>query len=600
MTATDRRWWRLRGDEVARAVVPYVEEQLQRNGRRVFLRALERIYGTPETPIVGDTLDETDPYEASSNPIRSGIDTMLAKITTNEPRPMLLTSDGDPSLKDDAKLLTTWLEGQYERLKVHDIVGPKLAFDACLYGHGLAKVSACPYSGIKVERVWVGDMVVDPLEAEHDQVVTYYQVCRIDRDVAKETWPKHRGAIDSAKAWTETDNATDAADRDTDSVTDMVMVVECWRLPVGPSKGRHAICVSNKTLVEEDWTSPRFPFIELRYSPNPSYHWGLGLAARMVPLHNEMALTARDNNESFGRMNPMLCLQRGSNINEERLDNKPWNIITYDLSPPVLLYPQGASEAKMLRERELRDRVMEDEGISPLAARAEKPAGLNSGKAQLVFQDTNDARHIRLLRDYELSLGHSLPLLMFDAAERLRQKDEKRAGDALRVLGGKRVVEAVTYVDANLKPEQYVARVMPASALSQSPAGRMEQVAQLQQLNPNIDPSVLFDLLNFPDLERFNNMQSARRDLADRLIEDASKGEAVNAMTPILPLEYMIPETMAAYALKRKEGASDEVLEALHNLLGQLTVLRQRMQPPQPPMPMQPAGAPPTGAPNAA
>jgi hypothetical protein len=111
---------------------------------------------------------------------------------------------------------------------------------------------------IPLSTVWDPRTAVaaDPREVGH--------IAPFNRDVLIEMHPEHEDAIRKAPG----PSALDKTDfqMQTSGEANQCMVYEGWHLPSGAEAkdGKHMLCVPNATLVEEEWTTPRFPIAFLR------------------------------------------------------------------------------------------------------------------------------------------------------------------------------------------------------------------------------------------------------------------------------------------------------------------------------------------------
>jgi hypothetical protein len=80
------------------------------------------------------------------------------------------------------------------------------------------------------------------------------------------------------------------------------------------------------------------------------------------------------------------------------------------------------------------------------------------------------------------------------------------------------------------------------------------------------DPSDARELLEFPDLDRFNSVESAGRDLVEKTIAEALRGKSVTAH-PLMPLDYAIRKGTLEHDLAELQGAPESALQRLRDFI---------------------------------
>lgn len=600
-----RRWWPKSVTEPHCAVIDSARRFL--NGRRRNrLRALEKLY---DETIADATVASMFGFtESTLNRIplaRSAVDTLHNRIGKDRPRPWFVAENGDWYAKQKGELQTTWCDGIFEKLAIY-VKGAEVLKDSMVYGTGAAKVHS-QYGEPCFEQVWIGDLHVDQREEKNRCVRTLYQTIPIDRETLIELYPDCEEQIRSADPWKD-DDEDEPSDEDAE-VADLVLCVEAWHLPSGCSYaedgtkmhtgGRHVVCVSTGTLYDEEWCREDFPFVFLHYRTRPRKFWGLGVVESLAAAHIDANELADAIGESYEYAMPGMMVQKGS-MNVKRVTNEVGRVLEYEGTPPMPWAPPPIDDMYLQRESQLEQRGYQGEGISQLSAQSEKPAGLNSGKAILTHQDIETERFALVSRHYE-DFYVTVAKHLVAIAEEIVADEEIDSAEKLRVLGGRKTVEALTYEDVALEQGTYVIRCWPVSQLAQTPQGRLEQVDLLRQIGVITDPDDIRSLLDWPDLDRVNSLALAGRELCDKMIANALRGKPFE-VDPYMPLEYMMTRAVQNRALARLDGAPQGALSALDRLIGMTSTLLQRMAPPPapqaangPPMPpMDPAmGMPP-------
>jgi hypothetical protein len=564
-------WWKhKRDDDVAKFAFSAFEELRAKDGtRRDDMIAWSAIYN--DEPY--DRIDALGFIRdgKSRMPVLPGmVDSTLSRIARARPLPTVLTVGGDWKAQRKAKLKTTWLQGMFKKLRVHEIMRDVLR-DALVMGTGVAKLLFNDESNeIELERVWAGDIYVPELEARHGRVRTYYQVAVVDRGALADQFPKHAKAIEDVgiAAPVEPRNHTDTGVEP--GSTDMVEVVEAWRIGTKTSPGMHVICISGKggsrCLYREEYTKKRPPFVFVRWRIRSRAFWGQGMVESGAGLQSMINMTASTMEECFRLSFPMIGLPEGCNLSPEQMDNSPW--VAYRFSggvPPTFLTPPPFADAYYKYLQMLRQALHETQGVSELAASSQKPAGLNSGKALLVFQDVESERFLIQGRQYEDAHVH-LAEMIIEMAEDI-YKDKGRAA-ALEAVGGQKQLEAIEYKKVRFRDQPWEVQVYPVTSLSQSPSGRLTQIQELTQMGVIQDSAVARELLDFPDFERFTSVESGRRRRVEMAINRALDDQEVLPADPYMDLQYAMARGVNELNLAETEGAPDESLDALRDFLG--------------------------------
>jgi len=152
----------------------------------------------------------------------------------------------------------------------------------------------------------------------------FYQRKFIDRQVLLRLFPNHAAEIRQAS------RTTDNIDFANTTLVDQIEVLEAWHLPSGEgaTDGRHVICISNATLVDEQWDKGSFPFVFVRWTDPMLGFWGEGVACDIQGMQVEI-------NKSV----PRIYVENGSKIRKSFFNNEIGTIIPYTGQPPVQMTP---------------------------------------------------------------------------------------------------------------------------------------------------------------------------------------------------------------------------------------------------------------------
>jgi hypothetical protein len=551
------------------------------------------------------------------NLMQGAVDSTHAQITASRPRPKVVTIGQDDSAQRRAELRQRWIDGEYERVGAYEKLS-EMVLDALIYGTGVLKVGAEDGRPV-VDRVWCGDLWVDPREERYGRVRTLYQAHAIDRDVAMLEFPDDADEIASLPALDLRD--THFADLRIEGgyqARNLVGLVEAWRLPTTSKprrvvtndgkmtlgSGRHVVICSSKVLVDEPWEHPTFPFVFYRWAPDPQRFWGQGMVERGAGMQADLNQLTETIQTAYGVMVPQFWLEDGAMV--QGLTNvvgavnrcKPSN---GDVRAAVQVLSPDVGPGLLQREYEIAQRFMHVLGVDALQAKAEKPAGLNSGAALQNYKDSVSGRFLPQGRRYDQTTVDLANLLFFFV--------DKLAADGhdqtVRVYGQSIGLEIIRYEDIKEQDDEvFEVRVQPASALPKDAAGRMQFLYDVQALGVSMDPGWIAKTLEMPDIEALIDEVNAPRMLvmqavSDCFLEDAAQPQA-NAYWPL-----MAPDGspgMAIQILTRQvqlamyKGANPDAIERLMRLHGQARGLyedeKAKAMPPAQPATPTDAGAP--------
>jgi hypothetical protein len=589
-------WWKLEGDDLHQVVVSAAMDAQQNGGtgRTRDLIAWRDLYVDAPRDDWG-ALGLFRDRRTRNNVIQSAVDTVCAKLSKSRTRPWIVTANGDWKARYRAKLSTLWLDGQFDSLKIYDL-GNAVLQDAAIFGDGVAKFYE-RHGKPACELVWAGDLFVDTREERFRCVRTMYQIAGYDKGVLCALYPKHADVIAKAPRYIDPLQVAPS----TVGPADLVLVVEAWRLPDGPdTPGRHVCCAQGVTLGDEEWERENFPFERMQWSRDPLRYWGIGLVERMSGAQAELNVMTKMIEDAYHRCPPAsIWVGAGGDVDIKAITNEPWKVYAYSgPQPPVMMTPSAIAGDFGMREEQVLQRAFDNSGVSQLSAQSQKPAGLNSGKAMLVYQDVESERfysQAKALEQFYVGVARQLLAIADDIANDDSYSDDDKEKN-LKAYGtprqGRKELREVHYMDAMLGDMPHIVQVFPVSSLATSPQGRLQQISDLMAAGIISDPNAARELLDFPDLDRYNSEESAGRELVEQTIGEALSGEKVTAH-PLMPLEYAIRKGTLEHDLAEMQGAPESHLQCLRDFIAMAeTLMAQAAAPPPMPMPAPPGAAP--------
>lgn len=618
MSRMDTCWWLVDAGKAAERVSAYAESLLSSYGRsrRRVMAACLAVY---LNEYHGDL--EAMHYfwkGPSKYPVTSGgVDSVHGKLALSRPRPKILPGSRRFKAKRKAKTLQRWIDGLFKVNETDRLQDDQL-HDALIYRAGVIKVVE-EHGRIKHERRHPADILTDPREERRSNVRSMVEVAAMDRErLAYQDFvdgTKMRNRILDITAPPEDDETTP---QHPGTEIDMVKVVEAWRLPPCPDEpGRHIMACGDILLVDEPWEWECFPFSILVWGRNPERLMGQGMVQRGLGVQSMLNRHCAVIDESFTRFVPKYAvLEADTATDPSVINDKPGQLIRYSIpgSPPTVLSPGPISPDFLAYAQELANRWFAVTGASQMDARSEADPSLESGKAKLVQADINStrfyaqgkARERACIRLAELSI--KMANLLHEHGESAEQEGEEERRerqsmiiDSYATEPGQRAMtdgrdeededplsvpagrdswrERIPYSAARMigKGEEcYAVDVWPVSSLSQSVAGRMEEVSQLVAGGYIPDPKQARELLNIPVLDDFEDLASARRMSIEREIDRCLDGEQGTPSTYWLDdLPWAIQRATDELNLAGTEEAPEDVLQLLRNFIGAADMMLQ-------------------------
>ena len=580
----ERRWWMLKGQDAADSIsgtLNLIRDAQSFRATQWIVSA--RLYGNlAPTTLAGVSFSKIAAQQPalrdriSYNLVQSVVDTVVAKVTRNRPRPFFLTSGGDYRKQREAKKLNAFLEGVFYENSTQDI--GKIVFrDASVWGDGFIHVFA---KGDRVchERVMSSEIFVDDVESLYGQPRQMHRVKQVDRQVLFDLFPENADMIGGAKP-----SRTEEAGRSI--VADMITVRESWHLPSGPGAddGKHCITIDGAVLGEmEPWPHSFFPFARVQWSPRLYGYWGQGLAEQLQNIQLEINKLLWVIQRSMHLMGSFkVFIENGSKIVKEHLNNDGGSIINYTGTPPMYVTPPIVAPEVYAHLQTLINKGYEQAGVSQLAASSLKPEGLNSGRAIREYNDIQTDRLSVPSKSYE-QMFMDVGRLSIEVVKMIAASDK---GYQVRVPG-KKSLAMIEWKDIKLNDEDYVMQCFPVSSLPNDPAGRLATIQEYAQAG-FLTPRQARRLLDFPDLEQVESLANAEEEylqsVFDRIVDDGD----YTSPDPLDDLQLSKQLCLEYYAKGKFNNLREDRLELLRRYLEQINEIEQAMMPPAPmPLPM--------------
>lgn len=533
------------------------------------------------------------------NLVQACTDTLVSRLTQNEPAPKFLTDGADYKQRHLAQELNRFILGEFYQTNAY-VKGAKALRDCIVTGTGALKVYRGDDDKVCVDRVMTTDLFVDDNDSLNGEPQTLMQMKLVDRDKLLADNP------DSDKIIAKTpqsypDNAPDSGR----TISDQVLVVEGWKLPSGPdpkapgyTPGRHTIATMGGIINDEKWEKTEFPFVFIKYSEPFLGYWGQGLGTQLFGTQlsiNRIMYTISRAISLVGV--PRVFIEQSSKVVKAHNNNEIGVLVTYSGTKPS--YEIAPCNAPELYEE--RDRLIEygfrQCGVSSMQATSQKPAGLNSGEAIRSYDDINTDRFAQLSKKYE-NMYVDLSYLVTDVAMDIA----KDTGKYQTVYPNKDGTKEINLPKMSILKDPFIIKCFTESSLPHAPAGRMAAVTEQVQAGM-LTLKEGRRLMKFPDLEQNERLDNASEErifqILDKMVED---GE-YTPPDPFIDFELATQLTVQYINLYLAANLEEEKADLLRKFFNQVQGEKQRLAaamapPPQaapPPMALPPQGAPAPG-----
>src|ERR1700677_838862 len=513
--AINKQWWRVPKKDRAGSIIACCKTISEGDSpRQTQYQISTRLYGnTNLLGLTGLSFSKVSAVASSIkdrvtyNVCQSVVDTIVAKMAKNRPKPLFLTSGVDYKLVRKSKKLTKFCDGIFYENEAYKL-GPEILRDAEIFGDGIIHIFE-QYGRVKWERVTPTELLVDTIETMYGHARQMHRVKAMDRGVVKDLFPGNNKVIEVANS-----TSGDLTGMYV-NIADLITVTESWHLPSGPGAGDglHVISLENGELFSEQYDKPYFPFAIIKSSKRLFGFWGQGACERLQSIQleiNKILWVIQRSMHLHGTYR--VWMKTGSKLPKEHINNDIGAVLVSDEMPQYL------SSSFIPREyfehlQTLKDQAFEQEGVSQLSAASKKPAGLDSGKALREYNDIESDRFTVLGQSYENFYLDLAKLSIAVAKEIYEEEKEYKVN-----VPGKSFTESIDWKDIDLEEDEYVMKCYPVSSLPDDPAGRLQTIQEYTQAGI-YSLREARRLLDYPDPEMEENLANAREDYLHMILE---------------------------------------------------------------------------------
>lgn len=517
------------------------------------------------------------------NLIQACTDTLVSRLTQNQPEPKFLTDGADYKQRHLAQELNQFILGEFYQTHTYEKAA-KVLRDGIATGTGILKIYEGDNEKVCVDRVMATDLYVDDNDSLNGDPQQLIQLKLVDRDKLMANNPDAKLIIESTPQ-SYPDNAPDSGR----TTADQVLVVEGWKLPSGDDPeapgyipGRHTIATAAGIIYDDkEWNKPKFPFVFFKYSDPFLGFWGQGLGTQLFGTQlsiNRIMYTISRAISLVGV--PRVFIEQASKVVKAHNNNEVGVLVTYSgTKPSYEVAPCNAPELYAERDK-LIEYGFRQCGVSNMQATGQKPSGLDSGEAIRSADDINSDRFAEIAKKYEnvfIDLAYHITDVAMDIA--------KRTGKYQTVYPNKDGTKEIDLPKMSFLKDPFVIKCFSESSLPRTPAGRIATVTEQVQAGM-LTLKEGRRLMKFPDLEQNERLDNASEErifkILDEIVEDGKY------TPPDIFMDLQLATTLVVQYLNLYLAANleEEKADLLRTFFTQTQTLLQAAQPVQAPAPV--------------
>jgi hypothetical protein len=318
----------------------------------------------------------------------------------------------------------------------------------------------------------------------------------------------------------------------------------------------------------------------------------------LAPLQVDIGRTLHTVSRAVKLAQPHIFVENNSEVNTNAVDDRTMSIIKYTGLKPEFVAPTPFAPELLEYLEKTWQRGFESVGISVNMAASERPSGLDTGKAQMVYADIQQQRFIPCYREYQQFFVQVARTIIEVAREIQRDYPDFEVS----TIDGKSMMSSVKWVDASMDDEEFTLELVPTNKLSDDPAAQLAYVQNAMNSGlMDADTGKRMLGTENADLAEYNSYEFSHYDYVMTSIDKMLDHGEYEAPDPTL--EDYLPQaiTLAQKAyFKAKIDAVEE--DRLMMLLKWVQACKDYLAPPAPPPappgpPGAEAGPPPPGGP---
>jgi hypothetical protein len=497
------------------------------------------------------------------------IDTLVAKLGSIQTVPQAVTFKGNVKGRKLAEDLNFLLKGLFHKYDLSHLTN--LAFrDAMINRAGYLKVIK-EDGEIRIDRVLVNEIIIDPADGYYNNPYKMIHRKTIPIAVLIENYPDYANQIRDCKI-------QEIRQANTQNYTPSIEIAEAWCKNSYMSKGRHVICIETATFLDEEWDKDYFPILKCEYN-EPVIGWlGQSVVEELYPIQLEIDRILASMQAIMRIISiPRVFVDTNSQVNKEHLTNKVGLILLYDSKQgvaPIIHNGAGMPPELPAQLQVLISQAYARVGLTPMDSQGMQKTGSGnqSGEALKTMTDIKSERWQVLQHNYEHKHVELAELILKEL-----QGTNMRISALDKHIGLKEIRTKVIPKIA----DSYVIKMYPVSSLPDSIPDLIDSVERMKGLGV-IQPSMIPELFNMPDLDAFTTLQSAPRKLVEKKIEDMLDGGKYWNPEPYHDLDYALGHALQHYNWGQLNNESDKSLAKIRRFINDVKILIAQRTPTAP------------------
>jgi hypothetical protein len=581
----NEHWWNIQdhetlASELSQIVTKLDEDQAYRqdlNLRNLRLYSSLAIMGLGANEYTGQ--ESLPSNRLKLNVVESVCETIKAVVATDTTKVRFLTDGGTRKDRQKAENLTRFVSGQFHAAKARRKGAAAIA-DGIIFGTGALKIFE-EDGDVAVERVFPDEIIIDDVEGKYGEPRSLYQTKSVEKSVLKKMYPKLAAQIEGAEHIRDDVPVSQG-------FADPVTVVMAWHLPSakGAGDGRYVEGVSTCVFHEEEWKEPDFPFVFFRWVDRSLGFWGKGVPEQLRGVQIEINMLLQKIQRMLNLASSKVFVAKGSHINTKALDNTEWGVVEYaGDKPPVFATVQAVAPEYYNQLWQLYQRAFEIVGVSQLVAGGVKPPGIDSGRGLREFDEIQTKRY--------MFAGKMVQEFYLDLADQMIRLAKRIKGYSVLADDGERAFR-IDWKDVDPGgADKFRMIAWPASLLPDTPAGQLQTITELLNIEPRLQGDAL-RWLKQPDVTAALKRVNAPAEVVEKVISAILDEDRYIAPRPYMDLQegitrmqYATLEAITDEVDEKKIALMEKWMEQAHELL---TAGMQATQPPVPMPGMAPEG----------
>lgn len=493
--------------------------------------------GTEMTWIPGYTDLNASDVEAdripglTENVVASAVDTLVSQVASQKVRPSFVTVDGDWRDIMSTRMCQRFFDLYFDRQNINTVI-TEVFNDACIFDTGYIYLDPETFD---IYRVAPWKVYFDNYEeayGDRTKVLLYFK--NYPTTLLKNYKGKER-TVEYCRYY---------------SIKDEVYIET----------------INGKITRKEKYDKGVLPVLDMKYSLD-AVQGGYSLVDRLFGIQLTINGIAKTIYMCLKRnMAQTFFVPEGSDLSVKQLDNRVGNIIEYRPNgvsgqPVVPFTPAPFDGTYMSTLKQLKQDAFEISGVSYVAARGEKPAGLDSGKALEAFEAQQDAR-------FQTQMNRVIRLYTAIAFTMLKLFDKNK--DILPDYDFK-------WKDVVKASEDFKIQYAVQSSVSKSPEQKLAYISSLVNAG-YITKEVAATMLDLPDAERATSLATNTFNAVSAVINDCLENDnfTVPFYIPIPELKSEIRNTILS-TVGSKSKDTMEVVAKLSKLYQSAMELEMNM-----------------------